>query len=93
MNPNHLVATPHPAYASRRAFLKRTGSGFGLMAMTTMLGEQGVLAAGGKSEISDFKSQMLNPLAARASHFPAKAKSVIWLFMNGGQSQVDTWDY
>ena len=26
-------------------------------------------------------------------HFPAKAKSVIWLFMNGGPSQVDTWDY
>ena len=27
------------------------------------------------------------------AHFPAKAKSVIWLFMNGGPSQVDTWDY
>ena len=34
-----------------------------------------------------------NPLAPRAGHFPAKAKSVIWLFMNGGPSQVDTWDY
>ena len=29
----------------------------------------------------------------REPHFPAKAKSVIWLFMNGGPSQVDTWDY
>src|SRR4051794_35795348 len=93
MNSSHLIATPHPAYASRRAFLKRTGSGFGLMALTAMLGEQGVLAAGAKSEISDFNSQALNPLAAKPSHFPAKAKSVIWLFMNGGQSQVDTWDY
>ena len=34
-----------------------------------------------------------NPLAPHASHFPTRAKSVIWLFMNGGQSQVDTWDY
>jgi hypothetical protein len=93
MNPSHLIATPHPAYASRRAFLKRTGSGFGLMALIAMLGEQGALAAGGKSEVSDFKSQAVNPLAAKPSHFPAKAKSVIWLFMNGGQSQVDTWDY
>jgi hypothetical protein len=34
-----------------------------------------------------------NPLSAKVAHFSAKAKSVIWLFMNGGQSQVDTWDY
>src|SRR5215218_46940 len=93
MNPGHFFATPHPDYASRRAFLKRTGSGFGAMALAAMLGEQGVRAAGATSEGSDLKSQMINPLAAKASHFPAKAKSVIWLFMNGGQSQVDTWDY
>mgnify|MGYP002624099051 FL=1 len=35
----------------------------------------------------------LNPLAPRDPHFKAKAKSVIWLFMNGGPSHVDTWDY
>ena len=29
----------------------------------------------------------------RAGHHPAKAKKVIWLFMNGGPSHVDTWDY
>ncbi len=34
-----------------------------------------------------------DPLAPRLPHFPTKAKSVIWLFMNGGPSQVDTWDY
>ena len=93
MNPGHLIATPHPAYASRRAFLKRTGSGFGAVALAAMLGERGALAANGGAEISDLKSQAINPLAAKGSHFPAKAKSVIWLFMNGGQSQVDTWDY
>ena len=35
----------------------------------------------------------LNPLAARPASFPGAAKHVIWLFMNGGPSQVDTWDY
>jgi hypothetical protein len=34
-----------------------------------------------------------DPLAPKKPHFAAKAKSVIWLFMNGGPSQVDTWDY
>ncbi len=37
--------------------------------------------------------QRADPLAPKAPHFPAKAKSVIWLFMTGGPSQVDTWDY
>ena len=35
----------------------------------------------------------MGPLAPREPHFAAKAKRVIWLFMNGGPSQVDTWDY
>jgi hypothetical protein len=34
-----------------------------------------------------------DPLAPRKGHFGGKAKSVIWLFINGGPSQVDTWDY
>src|SRR5215217_1674787 len=82
----HLIANPT---ASRRAFLKRTGGGFGLAALGAMLSEQGALAANVDSAVS----QSLNPLAPKRPHFPAKAKSVIWLFMNGGQSQVDTWDY
>ena len=35
----------------------------------------------------------LNPLALKKPHYPARAKSVIWIFANGGPSQVDTWDY
>src|SRR6476469_7662041 len=35
---------------------------------------------------------MTNPLEAKAPHFPAKAKHVIFLFLNGGPSQVDTFD-
>ena len=35
----------------------------------------------------------MNPLAPRPPHFPGRAKRVIWFFVNGGPSQVDTWDY
>ena len=38
------------------------------------------------------ESPVVNPLAPKAPHFPAKAKHVIYLFLNGGVSQVDTWD-
>src|SRR6266850_8195305 len=74
----HLFAQPS---VSRRDFLRRTGSGFGLMALSSMLAESAAAA------------QVINPLAAHPGHFATRAKSVIWLFMNGGQSQVDTWDY
>src|SRR6516165_3299383 len=77
----HHIASPHHAFATRRDFLRRTGSGLGSLALA------GILADIAKADAP------INPLAPRPSHFPAKAKSVIWLFMNGGPSQVDTWDY
>src|ERR1700742_883374 len=77
----HNIITPNPTFYSRRSFLQRTGAGFGSLALASML-------AGNAQAMAP-----VNPLAAKAGHFPAKAKSVIWLFMNGGQSQVDTWDY
>ena len=84
---------------SRRQLLAKAGGGAGLLALASLLAEEGLLvgaaAAGesanaGKGVAADPR---LNPLAARPAHFPAKAKNVIWLFMNGGPSQVDTWDY
>ncbi|HEY2911462.1 MAG TPA: DUF1501 domain-containing protein, partial [Gemmataceae bacterium] len=75
-----FFAPPHPAYHSRREFLRRAGGGLGMLALTDLL-------ARGDDHSSP------NPLAPHASHFPAKAKSVIWLFMNGGPSHVDTWDH
>jgi hypothetical protein len=84
----HLFASPNAVYASRRQFLKMTGSGFGLLALAGLLDPPGVSAAPRVETGNN-----LNPLAPRAGHFPVKAKSVIWLFMNGGPSQVDTWDY
>jgi hypothetical protein len=79
----------NPAYSSRRDFLQRTGCGFGLTALSALLADQPVLAA----PSSPISSASLNPLSPKTPHFAARAKSVIWLFMNGGQSQVDTWDY
>jgi Protein of unknown function (DUF1501) len=83
MNVPAFFAPPHPAYASRRQFLARAGGGFGLLALSGLLRQEGLLAAPAPA----------NPLAPRAPHFPTRAKSVIWLFMNGGPSHVDTWDY
>ncbi|HEY3788865.1 MAG TPA: DUF1501 domain-containing protein, partial [Urbifossiella sp.] len=80
-----LFAPPHPAYHSRRDFLTRAGGGFGMLALANLLAEE--------SRGADTHGTSSNPLAPRASHFAAKAKSVIWLFMNGGPSHVDTWDF
>jgi len=84
-----LIATPSPLFSSRRDFLRRTGSGCGLLALASLLEKTGCLSAAEAAA----SSLGANPLNPRPSHFSAKAKSVIWLFMNGGQSQVDTWDY
>lgn len=84
----HLFAAPHSMFASRREFFRRAGNGFGLLALAGLMQRQGLLAA----DATDTERH-LHPLAPRPGHFAAKAKSVIWLFMNGGPSQIDTWDY
>ncbi len=68
---------------SRRDFLNRAGLGMGSLALGSLLAEQGLTAD---------TSGSLSPLAARAPQFPGKAKRVIHLFMNGGPSQIDTFD-
>jgi hypothetical protein len=66
---------------SRRQVLRRAGAGFGSLALAALLADE-ASAAGPPA----------NPLAPRPSHFPARAKRVIFLFMPGGPSQVDTFD-
>ena len=70
---------------SRREFLAKSGFGFGSMALGYLLGHEAALA-------TDDSVLALNPLAPKAPHFPARAKSVIFVFMQGGPSQVDTFD-
>src|SRR6476620_2761908 len=79
---------------SRRQILAQAGGGAGLLALAALLADEGWLANAAAAEgASAAADPRLNPLAPRKSHFPAKAKSVIWLFMNGGPSHVDTWQY
>jgi hypothetical protein len=86
----HILAAPPSHYSSRREFLTQAGSGFGLLALASLFADE--VGAQGERQKAKGESS-LNPLAPRPGHFPAKAKRVIWLFMNGGPSQVDTWDY
>jgi hypothetical protein len=65
---------------SRRQMLARVGTGLGTLGLATLLDDQRLLAAG------------INPLAPKKPHFKPRAKHVIHLFMNGGPSQVDTFD-
>ncbi|QDU04157.1 hypothetical protein V6x_38840 [Gimesia chilikensis] len=73
----------------RRQLLKRAGSGIGTLGLLSLLQQEGLL------ETSQAAPAVRpnNPLAPKEPHMPAKAKAVIWLFINGGPSQVDTWDY
>ncbi|MCI0365832.1 MAG: DUF1501 domain-containing protein, partial [Phycisphaerales bacterium] len=68
-----------------------------MLALAALLADQGLLVGGAAAAEGTAGSAAadprINPLAPKKSHFSAKAKSVIWLFMNGGPSQVDTWDY
>jgi hypothetical protein len=70
---------------SRREFLEKSAFGFGAIALGTLLSERGVAS-------TTHPVQAVNPLAPKPQHFPAKAKSVIFLTLQGGPSQVDTFD-
>ncbi|MCS7024114.1 MAG: DUF1501 domain-containing protein [Bryobacteraceae bacterium] len=69
---------------SRRQMLRTCAAGFGHLALLGLLGEEARAAAPAKPP---------SPLAVKPPHFPARAKRVIFLFMHGGPSQVDTFDY
>ncbi len=69
--------------ANRRHFLQRAGGGMGMLALADLLSQSGLLAA---------DSTAPGLLAPRKGHFPAKARAVIWLFMEGAPSAVDIFD-
>lgn len=68
---------------SRRSMFARAGAGAGLIGLASLLHEERLLAS----------EPLLNPLAPKSPHHAPRAKRVIWIFVNGGPSQVDTWDY
>ena len=78
--------TPYRYGLSRREYIQKIGTGLGVLGMAGIMAGDGTLAADAKPAISD------KPLAPKAPHFAPRAKHVIHLFMNGGPSQVDTFD-
>ena len=74
---------------TRREFLWQAGGGFGAAALSSMLAGDGFF--GGSAAASE--NTLKNPLGAKSPHFAPKAKSVIFLFMYGGPSHIDTFDY
>jgi hypothetical protein len=76
---------------TRREFLWQAGAGFTSLALTDLLTRDGFLS--GRQVAADGQTPLPSPLAPRAPHFAPKAKSVIFLFMYGGPSHIDTFDY
>ncbi|MBM79879.1 MAG: hypothetical protein CMJ78_04715 [Planctomycetaceae bacterium] len=77
MNTSRFVPNETPCGQTRREFLWQAGGGFTGLALIDLLSRDNAFAG---------------ELAAKQQHFPAKAKHCIFLFMNGGPSQVDTFD-
>jgi Protein of unknown function (DUF1501) len=73
----------------RRDFLWRFGGGLGGVALAHLLGSQGLLA----SDASQAGPRALGGVLGNGTHHPAKAKRIIQLFMNGGASQMDLFDF
>src|SRR5437868_12702147 len=77
MDPIEKIFARRQRPMSRRAALRAAGCGLGTVGLAQLL--QGATAAD-------------NPLAPKASHYAARAKRVIFLFMHGGPSSIDTFD-
>src|SRR5206468_7882603 len=77
--PHHVTA------ASRRDFLTRAGAGFGAVAFASLLSRDEAARAASTGKFT-------NPIAAKPPQFSARAKNVIWCFIDGGPSHIDLFD-
>jgi len=77
MKTSRFIPNPTPCGRTRREFLWQVGGGFAGLALADLLASEASAAS---------------PLDEKRPHFPAKAKHCVFLFMNGGPSQVDTFD-
>lgn len=78
---------PYSTFLDRRRFLGQSSTALGAIALTTLLGHEGLLAT--QNPVIDPGK----PYAPRPPHFPAKAKRVVMIFCAGAVSQLETWDY
>jgi len=76
---------------SRRQLLRGIGGGFGTLGLANVLADSGLLSSTVSGAPLSGPSGA-SPMASKVPHFRARAKRVIFLFMNGGPSQVDTFD-
>src|SRR5262245_56513205 len=82
MNPfEHLP----PRYLTRRQALRRMGTGLGMLGFAALLQDAGLLAP-------TAHGAPVNPLAAKPPQFPGRAKHIIHIYLNGGPSQIETFD-
>jgi hypothetical protein len=65
--------------------LRQMGTGLGLLGLSSLLGDAGLL-------VSEANATAGNPLLPRSPHFQPRARSIIHIYLNGGPSQVDTFD-
>lgn len=83
MHSSHSHCGRFERFSNRREFLQKAGAGFGMLALADLF--QG-------SAATPLEPDALHPMMPRAAHFPARAKSIIWLFMEGAPSAVDLFD-
>src|SRR6266403_1044596 len=83
---SHHCPRLQDAFLTRRDFLCRCGMGMGGLGFGTLMAQTGLLAPEARAGTA------INPLAPKTSQFPARAKRVIHIFLNGGPSHVDTFD-
>jgi hypothetical protein len=74
-----------PRFLTRRQMLRQMGTGLGVLGLTGLLRDAGIL-------LPEAHAGSANPLAPRQPHFPARAKHIIHIYLNGGPSHVDTFD-
>ena len=85
--PVAMIPGDPPSMITRRQVLKPPSAGFGYLALAGLLGQEAARAADAPRPPRPGRS----PRSSRT--FPAKAKRIIFLFMNGAMSQMDTWEY
>ena len=91
MSERNAAQRPGFCGRTRREFLWEAGAGFTSLGLTSLLSGDGFLER--QAHAADGVTPWANPMAAKPPHFAPKAKAVIFLFMYGGPSHVDTFDY
>lgn len=91
MSNNKPTPTNQFCRRTRREFLWETGAGFTGVALSGLLGMDGFLSQ--QAVAADGLTKFVSPTKPKEPHFKPKAKSVIFLFMYGGPSHIETFDY